>query len=84
MRENLAGLILDSAIYMGSLFSDRNGKIGFVGAREDLKCWNLVQRHIFSMCEDLAGLILASSIYRGSLFSDWNGKMGFAGAREDF
>ena len=37
MRENLAGLILDSAIYMGSLFIDCNGKIGFVGAREDLK-----------------------------------------------
>ena len=37
MRENPAGLILDSAIYRGSLFSDRNGKMGFVGPREDLK-----------------------------------------------
>ena len=64
MRENLAGLILDSAIYMGSLFSVQNGKIGFVGAREDLKGWNLVQRHIFSMCEDLAGLILDGAIQK--------------------
>ena len=83
MRENLTGLILDSAIYRGSLFSDQNVKMYIVGAREDLKGCTLVQRHIFSMCEDLAGLILNSTIYRGSLFSDRNGKMGFVGARED-
>ena len=58
MGEDLAGLILDSVIYRGSLFSDWKGKMGFVGARpEDLKCWNLVQGHIFLMREDLAGLI---------------------------
>ena len=66
MRENQAGLILGGAICRGSLFIHQDEQMGLVGAREDLKGWNLVQRHIFSMCEDLAGSILDGTIYRGS------------------
>ena len=39
--------------------------------------WNLVQRHIFSMCEGLAVLFLDSAMYSGgSLFWGWNRKIG--------
>ena len=58
----------------------KTGKWALLEPGRTLKL-NLVQRHIFTMCEDLACLFLEDAICRGSLFSGQSAKMGADGAR---